>query len=87
LIWRIWAGRILHCFVQANMLSKVAEHRSTTCLWESSLVESRQQPAPGRTIEQACDLNPIAGLVGPNRLLSLGSINALDRPRVEAKGA
>src|SRR4029453_14473223 len=51
------------------------------------LIKSREQPAPGRAIQEATDGQAIAGLVGPYRGLGLGGKDPHDRPRVEPKGA
>jgi hypothetical protein len=52
---------------------------------ECPLVESRQQPAPGRTIEQFRDFNPLAGLECLHCRLHLGCQEAIDRAWVKSE--
>jgi hypothetical protein len=69
----------------ANMMSEDTASLTTPRLWDRPLVEAGKQPTPGRTIEQSRDLDAIAGLIGPDRCLSLRRKDAIDGSRVKPK--
>ena len=81
------ADVVAETFCHASMMTEHADSLTTLRLRSRLLVESREQPAPGRPIEQSRDLMAIAGLVGPDRRLGLGREDAFNRPRVKPKRA